>query len=384
MSASEKTEVINATPALVPFYREGQHSRKRITWLVKDIFPRDTVGLIVGESQAGKSFLAIDLAVAISEGRPFLGHETTQGGVLYIATEGGITIPGRLRAARQGSDFKETPVFVMDDPPADLMIASEVGRVIKTAQQISAEMLETTGRPLAMIIIDTLMFALDIKNWNDYGETAKGMDVLRRMSREVGVTTIGVHHHGKDTSRGPAGSVAITAAADCELSVYKTGQKGSVKDRFVILTKSRFREPGRTRHFELASLPPDHREEDGDEEAFVRPLLDDLEVADRAAPKPKTSRGESAFCVAAKTALEQGIEVGTDDHGLVRAVALSQAKDIFLRNYPSKGGKDPDAAADRAWRRTLERIGDSPYRKGSWDGQEWLYIDVAQQDLAVS
>src|SRR5438093_783259 len=76
-----------ASPPLAPWYWEGEKVAVAISWLAKDLFPKNSVGLIVGESQAGKTFLALDLAVAVATGRPFFGKQVTKGGVLYIPAE---------------------------------------------------------------------------------------------------------------------------------------------------------------------------------------------------------------------------------------------------------------------------------------------------------
>jgi RecA-family ATPase len=57
---------------------------------------------LVGESRAGKTFLAIDLARALSKGGKFVTKRSRAGGTLYIAAEASRTIPNRLRAARLG------------------------------------------------------------------------------------------------------------------------------------------------------------------------------------------------------------------------------------------------------------------------------------------
>jgi len=57
------------------------------------------VGLMVGESRAGKTFLALNLAQALAKGDMFLTKRARVGGTLYVAAEAPGTIPGRLRAA---------------------------------------------------------------------------------------------------------------------------------------------------------------------------------------------------------------------------------------------------------------------------------------------
>ena len=43
--------------------------------------------LIAGPSKAGKSFLLIEMCIAIAEGRPWLGWPCTQGRVMYVNLE---------------------------------------------------------------------------------------------------------------------------------------------------------------------------------------------------------------------------------------------------------------------------------------------------------
>lgn len=80
-------------------------------WLVKNVLTRGEQAMLVGASQSGKSFLAIDLAFAIARGVPWFGNKTRKGLVVYQAGESAKGVrqahPG-LRAAsradgRQGS-----------------------------------------------------------------------------------------------------------------------------------------------------------------------------------------------------------------------------------------------------------------------------------------
>src|ERR1700754_2920834 len=102
-----------AGPPLVPFSWADQLPALDINWLVNDFFVEKSLNLMIGASQAGKSYLALDLAAAIANGRPFLGKSVRQGGILYIATEGQITIRRRLKAAHQGLPVAGNLIAVM-------------------------------------------------------------------------------------------------------------------------------------------------------------------------------------------------------------------------------------------------------------------------------
>jgi hypothetical protein len=334
----------------------------------------NSVNLIVGESQAGKTFIALDLAVAIASGRPFFGNRVTQGGVLYIAAEGAITIPGRLKAARQGLSCDEKLIAVIQEPPPNLMNEGDVDRIIATARYINDQMLKETGFPLVAIFIDTMMSGFAIGNWNDAGETSSAMKMLNRIQRQVDAAVIGVHHHGKDTSRGAAGSYALTAAADAIVSVFKKGNEGSVNERYISLTKSRFGETGRKFYFSLDELPPDQCEEEGDHQAFVIPLLNKgaSDESKSKKSKPSARQGDIDFKSAFEAGLiDEGADTSHPDHGAIRAVNLSAVKDRFMKSYKPKGNIDSIDGKRKAWERALEKC---VVNRGEWDGQAWLYI----------
>lgn len=56
-------------------------------WLVHGLLPRGTLALLAAYPKVGKSTLATQWAVAVAQGRDFLGRRTQQGGVLLIVAE---------------------------------------------------------------------------------------------------------------------------------------------------------------------------------------------------------------------------------------------------------------------------------------------------------
>ena len=67
----------------------AEAEKARDPWLVEGLWMREAVGIIGGEPKCGKSFLALDLAVAVAAGIPCLRHFQTQqsGPVLLYAAE---------------------------------------------------------------------------------------------------------------------------------------------------------------------------------------------------------------------------------------------------------------------------------------------------------
>ena len=56
-------------------------------YIVREIIPDNTVSNLAGDGGLGKSLLAIDLAVSVVMGQPWLGFETTRGPVIFLSAE---------------------------------------------------------------------------------------------------------------------------------------------------------------------------------------------------------------------------------------------------------------------------------------------------------
>lgn len=56
---------------VVPAYRLDEAPEER-RWLVDELWGDEAVGIVGGEPKCGKSFLALDLAVAVASGVPCL------------------------------------------------------------------------------------------------------------------------------------------------------------------------------------------------------------------------------------------------------------------------------------------------------------------------
>jgi hypothetical protein len=100
---------------------------------------------------------------------------------------------------------------------------------------VSKALEERYGIPLRLIVIDTMLAAFDIRDWNDPAEARRVANILSRIAVETGSVVLGIQHRGKDVSWGAAGSYALTAAADFRLSVFadtdsKGGRLGGLRD----------------------------------------------------------------------------------------------------------------------------------------------------------
>ena len=77
-------------------------------WLIRHILPAHGLNLLYGPSGHGKSFVAIDWALSICTGLPWLGEfKVDKGHVVYIASEGGRGIQKRVAAWMEAHGFED-------------------------------------------------------------------------------------------------------------------------------------------------------------------------------------------------------------------------------------------------------------------------------------
>jgi RecA-family ATPase len=177
------------------------------------------MSVVYGESNCGKTFFMTDIAYHIAAGRPWCKREIEQGGVIYVALEGGFGIRNRLAALRQ--HYNETTAIPFAIVPcsvnlldADADTAPLIELIKQAAEQISV--------PVRLVVIDTLSRAMNGGNENapeDMGKIVKSADHIRE---QTGAHVAFVHHCGKDQARGARGHSSLRAATDTEIEITRT------------------------------------------------------------------------------------------------------------------------------------------------------------------
>jgi len=193
-------------------------------WLVPGVLTEGSLAAIYGAPESGKSFLAVDMSMAIAGGVDWHGRQVERGGVLYIAAEGAPGLGKRFRAWKvdrcaQGRRFD---LHLMRD---ELNLAAEKdGGVRAFAQAVTDEL-----GPLRLIVIDTLnqtAAGADENSAKDMGRYIASMKLLRNAT---GAAVVVVHHSGKDLSKGMRGSTALLGAMDTTVEVERDSDGRSIK-----------------------------------------------------------------------------------------------------------------------------------------------------------
>ena len=200
--------------ALLPILSLDQlrEAAQSITWSVKHVIPSDSVGLLFGGSGTFKSFIALDYALHVAHGLPWLGRKTRRAPVLFIAAEGGSGLWRRVQAWHQyrGLSWDGIPFCVL---PVAVMLGKHAGQVVSAAQAFGVEP--------GVVIVDTMSQTFDGEE-NSANEVAGYLRELGDKFRALWrCTVLVIHHSGHSATERPRGSSAIRANVDFMLGVFR-------------------------------------------------------------------------------------------------------------------------------------------------------------------
>ena len=178
--------------------------------LIKDLLPMVGVGVFYGDSQAYKTFVALDLLVAIASGRTEYGGRRIKksGAVVYIAAEGQGGIGKRVAGIRKQLPHSEIPFYLI---PARPRLGIGVGDKVALLHAIKSVVPE--GTPIVALVVDTFAQCLAGADENGSG-TQTILGNLNDISNELRCNVIAIHHGGKDQQKGPRGHSSLIGNTD--------------------------------------------------------------------------------------------------------------------------------------------------------------------------
>jgi len=215
-----RAERLRKTPAgaRVPLLKLSalREASASVRWLVKHVLPADSIGMMFGGSGTFKSFIALDAALHVVHGLPWMGRKTTQGPVIYIAAEGGAGLWPRIQAWHKARNLSwagargDVPLFVV---PAALDLTADAWRVVDAAQLV--------GVTPVMVVVDTLSQTYAGEE-NSANEMAAYLRELGARFRQLWACSVMlIHHSGHQATERPRGSSAIRANVDYLLGVCR-------------------------------------------------------------------------------------------------------------------------------------------------------------------
>jgi len=191
-------------------------------WLVNSLWSEEAVGIIGGEPKCCKSFLALDLAVAVAAGAACLRRFAVPrpGRVLLYAAEDALHIVRqRLEGicVAAGVALADLDVQVITAPTVRLDLEADRRNLDETVAKLQPRLL----------VLDPFVRLHRIDE-NASGEVAPLLAYLRELQRRHGVAVTVVHHAKKGASRIRAGqalrgSSEFHAWGDSNLYLRRSG-----------------------------------------------------------------------------------------------------------------------------------------------------------------
>jgi len=235
--------------------------------LIKGLLPRNGIAFIGGQSGAGKTFVAIDLAVALTTQQPFFGKKIKEKvGVIIIAGEGAETIQPRITIARMARNIDDVLPIAWTDKFPDFTKAEEVKTFLNRLRRMKQRLRDSHNVRLGAIIIDTLAAVFNLEDENDNSEASKIIRAMKAIGDDLDALVMPIHHYGKGAETGLRGASAWRAGSDSVLSITADRNQltGIVTDHSLWLAKSRVGEEGPVGGFGLRTMLLGV-DEDGDE-----------------------------------------------------------------------------------------------------------------------
>jgi replicative DNA helicase len=161
------------------------------SWFVEGLLRAGWLLVITARPKVGKSIVAVNLALALAEGKPFLNLPTSPCAVLYIDLERPLETCNRLKTL---GAIGNPNIFV----PEERIDADK----LDTLRELIRQVQELTNRPV-VVVIDTLgdfikpALRQRKASINDYDPIAEILQDLRDLALELGCAFVFTHHTRK-------------------------------------------------------------------------------------------------------------------------------------------------------------------------------------------
>lgn len=324
------------------------------SYLVKGWLGSAGISMVYGESNVGKSFFALDLALHVAAGEPWHGNRVRQGRVLYIASEGGQSIMTRLEAVKRECPelhAKAAPNIDLVPLQVDLHAAGDADAIIEAAPG-----------DYRFVIIDTLAQSFGGGNENEGRDMNAVISNIMRLKVRFDCQVLLVHHSGKDAERGARGHSSLRAAVDTEIQLKRDGDV-----RVASATKQRdMMTDGKVAYIlKPVMLGVD---DDGDPVTSCVVLPSGVPAKTK---KPLTGFNEIAFQGLCHVLQEQGRRIKGSEHypGNRRVVEISAWRAKLIET--EMDGGQPDAAFTKRLQRARGALKGGDYIR-EHNGMVWL------------
>ena len=208
---------------------------KPINWIIPDLLPEGLL-ILAGRPKIGKSFLALNMSLAIANGGHALEFfKANKNSVLYIPYEDNYRrLQDRINRMLAEEHVKEAPsnLFIPRDcdfPKMTTEGIDSLGKILDDNKEIKLVVLDTLGRAI---------IRSNKRNANQFQDEYDFLSVIQKIALQRHISILFVHHTTKmkyeDIYDQVLGSTGLTASPDSLLLLHKDSNK-----EFILSIKGR-------------------------------------------------------------------------------------------------------------------------------------------------
>ena len=214
-----KTKSTHSLPAKSVLTLIGDVEIYNPKYLIDGIIEESSLVGLIGPSGAGKTFVALDMALSMATGKDYHGLFVKKGLAILSAGEGHLGIPRRVEA---WCEYYEKSLkdanFAITSHAIELFNKESFDSFCMSIDSLSIE----KGNPV-IIVIDTVarhMGGKDENSAKDMGELVRIADELKSKYQ---CSIVLVHHTGHAQKNRARGSTAYRGALDTEILIKANG-----------------------------------------------------------------------------------------------------------------------------------------------------------------
>ena len=193
-----------------------EEKEEKTNWIIDGLLPSGGFSVIVAKPKVGKSTLTRQAALAVAQGEPFLGRDTSKGAVLYVSLE------------EKRSEVRNH--FRLMGASGEENLEVYVGSVPEHANEWLKDAIEHKNPVL--VIIDTLFRFARVADVNDYSKVNAAMEPLLELARNHSAHLMVVHHArkgGGDGADTALGSTAIFGSVDTAIVLKRSEGRRTIE-----------------------------------------------------------------------------------------------------------------------------------------------------------
>jgi hypothetical protein len=196
-------------------------------WLIQGLWPADAYGVLAAQEKAGKTWAALDLAVSVASGLPWLDHFTcpTPGPVLLFLGEG-----GERATVRRIEAIATNKSADLDQLADRLRLCFRVPRLAApgAGSELAAIQAELDAHPAALVVLDPLYLAAAGASGSNLYDMGAVLQAIQGVCQAAGCALLVVTHwnktgDGRGADRISGAGPAAWARVICSVSILHRG-----------------------------------------------------------------------------------------------------------------------------------------------------------------